>query len=107
MEANSDKDADVQTGKKDLSVLEMIQIPVFVADQDGKMVYGNDAFAELVGVKRDQLPGSPGFIPDPVRDQRHEDGPCHRFQSLRGNLGDRDELQGQEVLLRVQANTVP
>jgi len=59
MEANSDKEAAARSGKTDLSVLEMIQIPVFVADQDGKMVYGNDAFAELVGVKREKLPGIP------------------------------------------------
>ncbi len=53
-----DKEA-TKSGKKDLSVLEMLQIPVFVADQDGNIVYGNDAFADLVGVSKEQLPGVP------------------------------------------------
>ena len=58
-EANSDKETAARSGKKDLSVLEMLQIPLFVADKEGKMVYGNETFAELVGVKPEQLEGIP------------------------------------------------
>ena len=59
MEANSDKEAAVQTGKKDFSVFELLKVPIFSADQGGKVVYGNEAFAELVGVKKEQLLGTP------------------------------------------------
>ena len=72
MEANSDKETAARSGKKDLSLLEMIQIPVFVADQDGKMVYGNDAFADLVGVRKEQLEGVPvlSLIQSETRDRK-------------------------------------
>jgi len=59
MEANSDKEAAVQAGKKDFSVFDLLKVPIFAADQDGKMVYGNEAFAELVGMKKGRLPGTP------------------------------------------------
>ena len=59
MEANSGKETAVRSGKKDLSVLEMLPIPLFVADKDGKTVYSNEAFADLVGVKPEQLAGIP------------------------------------------------
>ncbi len=59
MEIVNDKDAAARSGKKDLSVLEMLQVPLFVADQDGKLVYGNKAFADLVGVRQEQLEGVP------------------------------------------------
>ncbi len=59
MEANSEKEAVVQTGKKDFSVFEVLKVPIFAADQSGKVVYGNEAFAELVGVKKERLPGTP------------------------------------------------
>ena len=59
MEASIDKETAARSGKKDLSVLEMLQVPVFVADKDGKIVYGNQSFADLVDVKQEQLPGTP------------------------------------------------
>jgi methyl-accepting chemotaxis protein len=62
MEANSDKEAAVQTGKKDFSVFELLKVPIFSADQGGKVVYGNEAFAELVGVKKEQLLGTPVLL---------------------------------------------
>jgi methyl-accepting chemotaxis protein len=63
MEANDDKEAVkeaiVRSGKKDLSALEMTLIPMFVADLEGKVVYGNEALAALVGVKKEHLAGTP------------------------------------------------
>jgi methyl-accepting chemotaxis protein len=44
-------------GKKDLSAYDGLQVPVFAVDRDGKVVHGNDAFADLVGRKREQLEG--------------------------------------------------
>jgi methyl-accepting chemotaxis protein len=58
MEANSEKDAVVQTGKKDFSVFELLKVPIFATDQGGKVVYGNEAFADMVGAKKEQLPGA-------------------------------------------------
>ena len=43
--------------KKDLSIFDGLQVPVFVVDRDGKIVHSNDVFAELVGRKREQLEG--------------------------------------------------
>lgn len=59
MEANDDKVASVRTGKKDFSVFELLEVPIFVADQAGQLVYGNEAFANLVGTKKEQLEGAP------------------------------------------------
>ena len=57
MEANNE--TAVKSGKKDLSALDTLQVPVFVLNMDGKIVHGNDAFADLVGKKREQLEGIP------------------------------------------------
>ena len=59
METNREKEALAQTGKKDFSVFELLKVPIFATDQIGKVVYGNEAFAELVGVKQERLSGSP------------------------------------------------
>ena len=59
IETDNDKDAAAKSDQKDLSVLEMFQMPMFVADKDGKVVYGNEAFADLVGVKQEQLENTP------------------------------------------------
>ncbi len=58
-EADNSRETAARSGKKDLSVLEMLQIPLFVTDKDGKTVYGNETFADLVGVEREQLEGVP------------------------------------------------
>ena len=49
----------IGSGEGGLSVLDLLPIPVFVADHNGNMVYGNDAFAKLVGVQKDKLEGAP------------------------------------------------
>ncbi len=59
IETNNDKDAGAKSDQTDLSVLEMFQMPMFVADKDGKVVYGNEAFADLVGVKQEKLENTP------------------------------------------------
>ncbi|MGD0152349.1 MAG: PAS domain-containing protein, partial [Thermacetogeniaceae bacterium] len=58
METNSATEATVKGSKKDLSVLEMLQTPVFVVDKNRKVVYGNDSFAELVGKRKEHLEGA-------------------------------------------------
>jgi methyl-accepting chemotaxis protein len=59
MEANSEKETAAQIGKKDFSVFELLKVPIFVTDEGGKLVYGNQVFAELVGVKKERLSGTP------------------------------------------------
>jgi PAS domain S-box-containing protein len=44
-------------GKKDLSVFDGLQVPVFIVGRDGKIVHSNDVFADMVGRKREQLEG--------------------------------------------------
>ncbi|MGD0620901.1 MAG: methyl-accepting chemotaxis protein [Thermacetogeniaceae bacterium] len=56
MEANDG--AAAKNGEKDLLVFDALHVPVFVVDRDGKIVRGNNAFAELVGKKREQLKGT-------------------------------------------------
>ncbi len=56
MEANNDND---NSGQNDLSALELLQMPVFVADKEGKVIYGNEAFADLVDRKKEHLEGVP------------------------------------------------
>jgi PAS domain S-box-containing protein len=41
-------------------MLALIQDPVFVVDRDKKVIYANDAAADLVGKKREQVMGVPG-----------------------------------------------
>ena len=58
----TDKDVtgkSVKIDERDLRALEMFQIPMFVADKDGKVFYGNEAFADLVGAKQSQLENTP------------------------------------------------
>jgi methyl-accepting chemotaxis protein len=57
MEVNGDRDAVAQSGNKDFSVFELLKVPIFAVDQSENVIYGNESFAELVGVKKDQLPG--------------------------------------------------
>lgn len=57
MEANSE--TEVRGVKKDLSAFDTLQVPVLVISRDGKVVHGNDALADLVGRKREQLEGIP------------------------------------------------
>ena len=62
IETDNDKDVAVKSGKsdkKDLPVLEMFQMPMFVADKDGKVIYGNETFADLVGMQQSQLENTP------------------------------------------------
>jgi methyl-accepting chemotaxis protein len=59
METNDKETA--KGGKKELSVLEMLKVPIFVADKERRLVYANDAFADLVGVKKEKLEGTPVF----------------------------------------------
>ncbi len=46
------------SGEGSLSV-DMLPMPVFMADLNGNVVYGNDAFAKLVGLQKNELEGAP------------------------------------------------
>ena len=43
---------------KDFSVLDLLQVPVFVVGKDQRVVYANDSFVELMGVSREQVIGN-------------------------------------------------
>ena len=48
MEASSVKETAPKGGKKDYTLLDLIQDPAFVVDKDKKVLYANEAFADLV-----------------------------------------------------------
>ena len=57
MEASSDKDAVARPGKRIFQCSNCSRCLYLSSDQGGKVVYGNEAFAELVGVKKERLRG--------------------------------------------------
>jgi PAS domain S-box-containing protein len=59
MEASVAKETTPKGGKKDYSFLDLIQDPAFVVDADKKVIYANEAFADLVAKRREQAIGAP------------------------------------------------
>ncbi len=57
METNSATETTIKGGKKDFSVLDLIHGPVFAVDMDKKVIYANEALADLVIKKREQIMG--------------------------------------------------
>ena len=70
-------------------MFDLLQVPVFVVDQGGNVVYGNEAFAELVGRKKRTASGIPIAIADQVRDKRYGEGARHRRKHLPSRPGRR------------------
>ncbi len=58
MEASGVKETAPKGGKKDYTLLDLIQDPAFVVDKDKKVLYANEAFADLVSKKREQAIGN-------------------------------------------------
>ncbi len=58
MEASGVKETAPKGGKKDYTLLDLIQSPTFIVDKDKKVIYANEAFADLTGKKREQAIGS-------------------------------------------------
>ena len=59
MDSGSIEDNVTKNGKINFSALDLLPVPTFAANRDSKVVYANDAFAELVGEKRGRLDGVP------------------------------------------------
>jgi PAS domain S-box-containing protein len=57
-EASVVKENTYKTGKKDYAFLDLFQCPTFVVDTDKKVLYANEAFADLVAKKREQTIGN-------------------------------------------------
>ncbi len=51
--------AEVSKGKKDFSVLDLLQVPACVCGKDQRVIYANGAFAELAGCSCEQIVGRP------------------------------------------------
>lgn len=59
MDSGSIEDTVTKSGKMNFSALDLLPVPTFAANRDSKVIYANDAFAELVGDKRGHLDGVP------------------------------------------------
>jgi methyl-accepting chemotaxis protein len=59
MEASGVKETAPKGGRKDYTFLELIQDPAFVVDMNKKVIYANEAFADLVATKKERVIGTP------------------------------------------------